>query len=150
MLHKLLEWITGKDDVERVACLGDARRLDAYLKARPLYIPQRPHRLLDASKLTTAELLEQRQKDAEDLARDQFEPWILVVNGKRRLPAFSSEKKMAAFAAKISQEMNVIFSLGCILAPLGEVTRQADIDLVDLNLYSAESWEIGVKQPQAA
>ena len=144
MIAKLLEKITGKDDLERVAYKEDLSELNAYLKKRPVFIPQRPRRFLDAASFTEEQLLEQIRKDSEQLAGDQFEPWVLEVDGKKRLPVFSSQEKVTAFASKMSTELNKVFSLGCIQTLLENVTRSVDIDFVDLNLFSQKSWGIGI------
>lgn len=81
-------------------------------------------------------------KPCEELGGDQVELWILEIDGKRRLPAFSSQKKMEAFSAKMSKNLNKVFSLGCIEVLLSDVVKAADIDFVDLNLFSQKSWEI--------
>ena len=78
------------------------------------------------------------------LGSDQFEPWILEVDGKKRLPVFSSQDRMQAFAAKISQDMNKVFGLGCISILLENVTKHVDVDFVDLNPFSKKSWAIGI------
>src|SRR3954462_6148040 len=109
MIAKLLEKITGKDDLERVAYKEDLGLLNAYLKRRPVFVPQRPKRFLDAATFTEEQLVEQIQKDSEQLSSDEFEPWILEVEGKKRLPVFSSQKRMQAFASRISQDMNKVF-----------------------------------------
>ena len=80
--------------------------------------------------------MEQIRKDSEQLSSDQFEPWILEVDGKKRLPVFSSQDRMQAFAGKISQDMNKVFGLGCISILLENVTKHVDVDFVDLNLFS--------------
>jgi hypothetical protein len=148
MIAKLTEKITGKDDLERVAYREDLAELNAYLKQRPVFIPQRPRRFLDAASFTQEQLMEQIRKDSEQLAGDEFEPWILEVDGKRRLPAFSSQEKMTAFAGKMSKELNKVFSLGCVQILLENVTKNVEVDFVDLNLFSQKSWEIGMgKRP---
>ncbi len=92
--------------------------------------------------------MEQIRKDSEQLAGDEFEPWILEVEGKKRLPVFSSQERMTAFAGRMSKELNKVFSLGCIQTLLEGVTRNVDVDFVDLNLFSQKSWEIGIgKKP---
>jgi hypothetical protein len=140
----LMEKLTGKDDLERVAYRENLAELNAYLKKRPVFIPQRPKRFLDAATFTQEQLMEQIRKDSEQLADDQFEPWILEVEGKKRLPAFSSQERMTAFAGKMSKELNKVFSLGCIQTLLENVTKNVDVDFVDLNLFSQKSWEIGI------
>ena len=144
MIAKLLDKFIGKDDLERVAYKEDLALLNAYLKKRPVFVPQRPRRFLDAAAFTQEQLMEQIRKDSEQLGSDQFEPWILEVDGKKRLPVFSSQEKMTAFGSKMSQELNKVFSLGCISILLENVTRRVEIDFVDLNLFSKKSWEIGI------
>ena len=142
MIDKILEKLTGKDDLERIAYKEDPALLNTYLKKRPVFVPQRPKRFLDAATFTQDELLEQIRKDSEQLASDQFEPWILEIDGKRRLPVFSSQKRMTAFSSTVSQQMNKVFSLGCVSILLGDVTKHVNVDYVDLNPFSAKSWEI--------
>ena len=144
MLAKLLEKITGKDDLERVAYKEDLSELNAYLKKRHVFIPQRPRRFLDAASFTEEQLIEQIRKDSEQLAGEHFEPWILEVDGKKRLPVFSSQEKMTVFASKMSTELNKVFSLGCIQTLLENVTKSVEVDFVDLNLFRQKSWEIGI------
>ena len=91
-------------------------------------------------------MLAQIREDSEQLSSEQFEPWILEVDGKKRLPAFSSRRKMEAFAGKISRELDKVFGLGCVEVLLDDVTRHLDIDFVDLNLFSQKSWEIGMRK----
>lgn len=148
MLAKLLEYFTGKDDLERVAYREDHKELNAYLKTRAVLIPRRPRRFLDPKTCTPQQIDEQIRGDLEDLAGNSFEPWILEVNGQRRLPVFSSQKTLTVFARKIGEEMNVIFAVGCIQVLLHEITKKIDVDFVDLNLYSKKSWELGVKPPK--
>ena len=136
MIATILEKLTGKDDLERVAYKEDLAVLNAYLKKRHVFVPQRPKRFLDAATFTQEQLMEQIRKDSEQLSSDQFEPWILEVDGKKRLPVFSSQDRMQAFAAKISQDMNKVFGLGCISILLENVTKHVDVDFVDLNLFS--------------
>ncbi len=146
MIAKILEILTGKDDLERVAYKEDLALLNAYLKKRRLWIPQRPKRFLDAASLTQEQVLAQIREDSEQLSNEQFEPWILEVDGKKRLPAFSSRRKIEAFAGKISRELDKVFGLGCVEVLLDDVTRHLDIDFVDLNLFSQKSWEIGMRK----
>ena len=144
MIATILEKLTGKDDLERVAYKEDLAVLNAYLKKRHVFVPQRPKRFLDAATFTQEQLMEQIRKDSEQLSSDQFEPWILEVDGKKRLPVFSSQDRMQAFAGKISQDMNKVFGLGCISILLENVTKHVDVDFVDLNQFSKKSWEIGI------
>jgi len=144
MIAKILEKLTGKDDLERVAWQEDLPALNAYLKRRPVFVPQRPRRFLDAATFTQEQLIAQIREDSEQLANEQFEPWILDVDGKKRLPVFSSQERMTAFATKVSQDMHKVFGLGCISILLENVTKHLDIDFVDLNLFCTKSWEIGI------
>jgi len=145
MIAKLLEKITGKDDLERVAYKEDLQQLNDYLKTRRLLIPKKPRRFLNAATFTQDELMKMIEQESKELGSDQIELWILEVDGKKRLPAFSSQKKMEAFSARMSQDLNKVFSLGCFEALLADITKQADIDFVDLNLFSQKSWEIGMR-----
>ena len=144
MIARLIETMTGKDDVERVACKGNIELLNAYLKTRPLFIPKRPKYFLDAANFTQQELMDVIQKETRELGGDQFEPWILEFDRKKILPAFSSQKKMQAFSSKVSQELNKVFSLGCIEILLENVIKNLDVDVVDLNRFSKKSWEIQI------
>ena len=72
--------------------------------------------------------------------------WILEVDGKKRLPAFSSQKRMEEFSGKMSQQLGKVFSLGCIEILLEDAIKELDLDFVDLNLFSQKSWEIGVRK----
>src|SRR5260370_32726700 len=100
MIGKILEVLTGRDDLERVAEKEDLYELNTYLKTRRLLIPRRPKRFLDADNFTPEQLLELFKKEAQELAGEPFEPWILDMDGKKRLPAFSSRKKMEIFSGK--------------------------------------------------
>jgi hypothetical protein len=144
MLAKLRELITGKDDLERVAYREDLGQLNAYLRTRRLLIPKRPRRFLDAASFTREELLELLREEAEELAGEPFEPWVLEIDGKRRLPAFSSRKKMTIFSGEISKRLDKVFSLGCGEILLHDLVGSIDIDFIDLNPFSRKSWEIGV------
>jgi len=146
MIATLLEKITGKDDVERVAYKEDVQQLNDYLKTRRLLFPKKPRRFLDAATFTQEQLMEMIEQESKELGGDQIELWVLEVDGKKRLPAFSSQKRMEAFSARMSQDLDKVFSLGCFESLLGDITKQADIDFVDLNLFSKKSWEIGVKR----
>jgi hypothetical protein len=140
-----MEVVSGKDDLERVAYQDDLAALDEYLKTRRVLIPGRPKHFLDASSFTQDQFLEMIQKESEDFAGDSFEPWVLESDGKRRLPAFSSQKKMEVFSKRISQEMNKVFGLGSAEVLIKDITKDLDLDFVDLNLFCEKSWEIGVK-----
>ena len=96
MIGSILQKLTGKDDLERVAYKEDLALLNSYLRKRPVFVPQRPKRFLDASTFTEEQLLEQIRRDSEQLSNDQFEPWILEVDGKRRLPIFSNQERMSS------------------------------------------------------
>ena len=144
MLAKLLELITGKDGLERVACREDLIQLNAYLRTRRLLIPKRPRRFLDAASFTPEELLELMREEAEELAGESFEPWVLEADGKRRLPAFSGQKRMMVFSGKISRQMGKVFSLGGAEILLKDIVGGLDIDFIDLNPLNPRSWEIGI------
>jgi len=145
MFGKILEKITGRDDLERVAYKGDLDLLNDYLKTRRVWIPRKPRRFLDAADFTREQLLDHIRKDAQDLKGEPFEPWILVLDGKKRLPAFSNKERMHFFSRKISQDLNKVFGLGCFEVLLLESTKDLDLDFVDLNLFSEKSWEIAMK-----
>ncbi|MEK6743381.1 MAG: hypothetical protein AABZ15_07225 [Nitrospirota bacterium] len=145
MLSKLIEVVSGKDDLERIAFKDDLSALNRYLKTRRVLIPRRPKRFLEVSGLTQDQLLEMIQKESEDLAGVEFDPWVLEADGKRRLPAFSSQKKLEVFSKKISQEMNKVFALGSAEVLIDDIKKGLDLDFIDLNLFSENSWEIGLK-----
>lgn len=144
MLAKLLELVTGRDDLERVAYRDDLGLLNSYLKTRRLLIPREPRHFLDPD-FTPEELLELARAEAEELSDDPFVPWVFEVDGKRRLPAFSSQKKMVIFKGKISKRMDKVFGLGAAEILLGDLVKTQDIDFIDLNPLCPKSWEIGVK-----
>ncbi|MBN2293897.1 MAG: hypothetical protein JXM70_15825 [Pirellulales bacterium] len=145
MISKLIEIITGKDDLERVAAKENMELLDQYLKTRKILIPRKPKRFLDADSFTQDELLELIEQETTDLANNAFEPWILDVDGKMRLPAFSGQKKLQTFSAEISQKLDKVFSLGSAEVLLADIAKSLDVDFIDLNLYSQKSWEIAVR-----
>src|SRR5262245_23237578 len=138
MIAKLLEKLTGTDDVERIACKQDARLLNEYLQTRRLLFPKRPLQFLDAATLTQEQLSSLTTQEATELAGERIELWVLETDGKRRLPAFSSQKKMEIFSATVSRQLTKVFALGCVEALLSEATRDLDIDLIDLNLFSKQ------------
>jgi hypothetical protein len=146
MIAKILEKLTGRDDLERVAYKEDLGLLNEYLKTRRLLIPKRPMRFLDAATFTQEELMELIEQESKELGGDQFELWVLDVDGKKRLPAFSSQKKMEEFSGKMSKRLDNVFSLGCIEILLADAIKDLDVDFVDLNLFSQKSWEIGVRR----
>jgi len=145
MFSKLLETFTGKDDLERVAYKEDLAALNAYLTHRRVLVPRRPKHFLDASNFTETQMLEMIQKESEAMASDQFEPWILETEGKRRLPVFSNQKRLQEFSRKISTQLGKVFALGSAELLLSDITGSVDIDFVDLNPFSEKSWEIGVR-----
>ena len=146
MIAKILEKLTGKDDLERVAYKGDLGLLDEHLKTRRLLIPKRPMRFLNAATFTQEELMELIEQESKELGGDRFELWVLDVDGKKRLPAFSSQKKMEEFSGKMSKGLDKVFSLGCIEILLADAIKDLDVDFIDLNLFSQKSWEIGVRR----
>jgi len=150
MFDKILEKITGKDDLERVACLGNFAKLSAYLKTRKVYVPRKPRRFLDPSELTETALLDHIKAEARESANTPFEPWILDLDGKKRLPVFSSPERMQQFSAKISVEINKVFSLVAGEALLEVAIKGLELDFVDLNLFCQKSWEIEVKKKSAS
>ncbi len=144
MISKLLEMLTGKDDLERVASRDRPAELMALLKSRQVLIPRRPRRFLDADEFSPEQLSQLLKHEAQTMTECEFEPWILEVKGKKRLPAFSSEKRMANFSRKISSETNKVFALCAGMVLLPEFIRNSDVDFVDLNACSPQSWEICV------
>lgn len=111
-----------------------------------MFVPQRPRRFLEIGEFTKDQLLEQIRLDSEQLAQESFESWILESDGKLRLPVFSSQERMQVFASKVSQDLNMVFGLGCISILLQEVTRRETLDFVDLNPLNEKSWEIGLRR----
>ena len=83
--------------------------------------------------------------EAKELADAPFEAWVLEVDGKKRLPAFSSQKRMEIFTKTMSEDLNKVFALGGGEVLLSDIVKDLDVDFVDLNLFSEKSWEIGVK-----
>jgi len=147
MFSKLIEKLTGKDDVERVMAKKDMTLLMTHLKTRKLYVARRPKRYLDAGNFTQEQLMELVESEAKDLSGDQFEPWILEVDGKTRLPVFSSQKTLEAFSSKVSQSLNKVFSLGAVEFLIEDVMKWPDVDVIDLNYYSHGSMEITIHRP---
>ena len=145
MLSKLLEKLTGKDDLERVACKEDMAKLSAYLKTRRVLVPRRPSRVRDAASFNSAKLLEEIKADVDGLKDKPFEPWILEVEGRKHLPVFSSQRKLEFFVQKISQETNQLLSVGAGEFLVEEVIASIRIDFIELNAMCERSWEIAVK-----
>jgi hypothetical protein len=85
-------------------------------------------------------------KGMEELADLPFEPWVLEIEGKKRLPAFSSQKKVEIFSGKMATRLNKVFGLACAEFLFADIQRELDVDFVDLNLFSEKSWEIGVRK----
>lgn len=149
MISKLVDVLTGKDDVERVAYKDDPQLLVNYLKTRRLFFPKRPLRFLDAATFTQDELLHLIEQESKALSAESVELWILEIDGKKRLPAFSSQKKIQAFSEKMSVSLDKVFSLGCIEVLLTDILKTVDVDIVDLNRFSQKSWEITVHKQTA-
>ena len=78
------------------------------------------------------------------MADGPFEPWILEMDGKKRLPVFSSVKKLEMFSAVMAKNAQKVFSVGYVEILLADVAGQCELDFVDLNLFCEKSWEIGV------
>ena len=144
LISGLLEKITGRDDLERIAASNDAALLDRYLEKRRLFFPKRPRQFLDPAVLTQDELMRLIQEEGEETAGDQIEFWILEIAGKRRLPAFSSLKRAKAFSVRMSLDLNKVFGLGCLEMLLPHALKYVDVDCVDLNPLSKQSWELAV------
>ena len=151
MFSKLIEKLTGKDDVERVMAKKDMKLLMAHLKTRKLMVPRRPRKYLDASNLVQDELLKLIESESkglrEDLDGDRFEPWILEVDGKRRLPVFSSQKTMEVFSVEVSKSLNKVFALGFIDLLIDDLLKWPDLDIIDLNYFSKGSMEVTIHRP---
>ena len=47
---------------------------------------------------------------------------------------------------EISQQLNKVFSLGAAQGLLSEITKNLDVAVVDLNLFSEKSSEIEIKK----
>jgi hypothetical protein len=146
MISKLVEAITGQDDLERVAAKNDTPALCEYLQTRPVWIPQRPKRFLDAANFSEQELLTLIEKDSHDLSGQTVDLWILDMDGKKHLPIFSNPKKLEAFSATISKDLNKVFGLGCIQELLPEVLKQVDVEVIVLNAFSKRHWAIEIEK----
>ncbi len=146
MIARLTEWITGKDDLERVAARGDRTRLNAYLETRRLWVPCEPSRFLDASDFGPDDLLRILEEEAEENAADRpFTPWVMEDDGVRRLPAFSSMRRMTTFAGAISKRLNKVFPLFGAEVLLDDAVLATSVAFVDLNPLCGQSWEIAVE-----
>ena len=84
------------------------------------------------------------EQETKELAGAQVELWILEMDGRKRLPAFTSQKRMQTFSERISKQLNKVFALGSLEVLLFDVTKDLEIDFVDLNALCEESWEIGI------
>ena len=146
MLSKLVELLSGKDALERMACLEDPDRLLDYLLTHEFLVPIRPQQFLDADTATDEELMESIEASAEATAGDAVDLWTEEIDGKIRLPAFSSPKRAEAFGAALSQQLNMIFGLGCVPVLLSDVLATQHIDFVDFNRFSKGSFELDVAQ----
>ncbi len=151
MFSKFIEKLTGKDDVERVMAKKDMKLLMEHLKNRKLMVPRRPRKYLDAANLAQDELLKLIESESmrlrEELDSDRFEPWILEVDGKRRLPVFSSQKTMEVFSAEVSKSLNKVFALGFVDMLIDDLVNWPDLDIIDLNYFSEGSMEITIHRP---
>ena len=145
MLSKLVALITGKDELERVAYREDPELLLQYLSTHPLLVPIRPKEFLDAASATEAELLDSIESSARATAEDAVDLWTEEIDGVIRLPAFSRQKKAQHFAAELSQQLNMIFGLGCVQFLLSDLVASQVIDVIDLNPLSPQCWEIDVR-----
>lgn len=171
MLDHILEIVTGRDDIERMADKGDPVQLRSYLEKRQLWIPARPRRFFEAANCTQEEFREatepQRQRAQENdvgqceiadsrmatgasvreaLCEMAFEPWVLERDGQKRLPAFSSLAKLEEFSEAMSRQLGKVFPLPTMEALLPEVAAALGVDVVELNLFSERSWEIEVSR----
>ena len=86
------------------------------------------------------------RKNAEALAVGPIEPWVLDLDGKRRLPIFSREKRITVFSGEISKRLNKVFSLGFVEVLMSDIVDKIVLDFIDLNLFSPKSWEIQIKK----
>ncbi len=145
MISGLLELLTGRDDLERVACRGNSDQLAAYLRRRTVYVPQEPARFLDPNTFTQEELIGLIEQEATELSNDPFYPWVIEEEGRRWLPAFSSQKRMQTFSGEMSKELNMVFALKCGEVLLFNAIGPLEIDFVKLNPFSKNSVEIGVE-----
>jgi hypothetical protein len=149
MIGSFINILSGRDDLERIAYKEELGSLNQYLKTRRVIVPRRPLRFLPASAFTQDQLQDMLREAAEDSACDQFEPWILDLEGKKRLPVFSHPKKMEIFSKRISQQLNQVFALSGGEFLIADITSQFNVDFVELNLFCEKSWEIGVRKSES-
>jgi hypothetical protein len=143
---KIFDLFTGKDDVERAASEEDPEVLKSLLKTRKLLVPRMPQRFLDAAAHTEEQLAELRSAENSEIAELLFEPWILEVNGVKKLPVFSSMENMKAFSAQMFVELNQVFALGHEEMLLADVIQGFKFQIASLNIYSEGSRELAVKE----
>jgi hypothetical protein len=141
-INKLLEFFTGKDDLERIASKGDRARLDDYLKTRRLYFPVTPSRFLDAETCSDQAIIDLIREGADLVAGPDISLWVMELDGQNRLPAFSSIKRAKKFSEEMSKGLDKIFPLGCVEMLLEDVIKAVDVDVIDLNRFSKNKWEI--------
>jgi hypothetical protein len=144
MVSGLLELLTGRDDLERVAFRRNFDQLTAYLQRRTVYVPQEPDRFLEPDTFTQEELIGLIEQEATELSNDPFYPWVIEEEGRRWLPAFSSQKKMQTFSGEMSKELNMVFALRCAEVLLFNVLAPLEIDFIKVNPFSKYGFEIGV------
>ena len=89
MIGWLIERVTGKDDLERIAQKGNVQAINFLLKKRPVWIPSRPRQAIDPESMDGETLVQAVQNElGADGPDAPFVPWIMEVDGCRRLPAF--------------------------------------------------------------
>lgn len=146
MIQRIIEWVTGKDDLERVVSKGNSEQILHYLKTRQVTIVMKPKRFLNAADFTTDQLMEQIKLDAAELDSDPFHPWVVESEGKRELLVFSSQKRAFEFAGAMSTKMDKVFGLGTGQATLESITSQLKVDQVVLNAFCKQSWVIEIQK----
>src|SRR4051812_13778714 len=130
MFAKVIELFIGLDDLERVANRDNIQELNEYLKSRTIWIARKPQRFLDAANFDEQQLMQMITDESEKLNEADFQPWVLELNGKRRLPIFSSMRKMDVFSKRISTEMNKVFALGGVESLLSCAIKSLEVDVV--------------------
>ena len=146
MITKILNAVTGKDDLERIASKGDIALLEKYLESRPVFVPALPTKFLDAATSSDEDMLAFIEEQVVQQSEAIFEPWILESDGERRLPVFSSLKCMQVFSGEMSKSMNQIFALGGEEMLIADIREVYGIDVLDVNRFSKGNWEIGLKK----